>query len=232
MFTLGEITNSELDLMGAITDEELMGALEAATPQQRKAFAQKVKQQPKTAAAPERNSSRSELERRMHLLPKDIQQGIARKTLQAVDAAFYVAKNVSGNRVVKMMKDDDNKVVGVSNISGAKFEKGNVMLLSGIILVASVGQANVAEGDFQVLPPILRNGEFEFKANGTTLVPVTSMEIFNTAGTQRQVGFYKLDNPKIIYDQQTMELNLEWGANAAENTIVKAILIGTAITKY
>ena len=232
MFTLGEITNSELDLMGVITDEELMGALEAATPVQRKAFAQKVKQQPKTAAAPERNSSRSELERRMHLLPKEIRDGIARKTLQAVDAAFYVTKNVSGNRVIKMMKDDDNKVVGVSNISGGKFEKGNVMLLSGIILLASVGTANAAEGTYGVLPSVIRNGEFEFKANGTTLVPITPLELFNTTDTKRQVGFYKLDNPKIIYDQQAMELNIEWGANAAENTIIKAILVGTAITKY
>ena len=232
MFTLGEITNSELDLMGVITDEELVGAIQVASPQEKKAFAQKVKQQPKTAVAPASNSSRSELERRMHLLPREIQEGIARKTLQAVDAAFYVTKNVSGNRVIKMMKDDDNKVVGVSNISGGKFEKGNVMLLSGIIIVASVGVPNAAEGTYGLLPAVIRNGEFEFKANGTTLVPITPLELFNTTGTTRQVGYYKLDNPKIIYDQQAMELNIEWGANAADNTIVKAILIGTAITKY
>lgn len=232
MFTLGEITNSELDLMGVITDEELMGALEAATPVQRKAFAQKMKRQPKVVSASSSNSSRSELEQRTHLLPREIQEGIARKTLQAVDAAFYVTKNVSGNRIIKMMKDDDNKVVGVSNISGGKFEKGNVMLLSGIIIVASVGVANAAEGTYGVLPAIIRNGEFEFKANGTTIVPITPLEVFNTTGTQRQVGFYKLDNPKIIFDQQAMELNIEWGANALADTHIKAILVGTAITKY
>ena len=232
MFTLGEITDSDLDLMGAMTDDELMGALEAASPQQRKTFARKVKAQPKAATSTGRATSRGELEKRMHLLPKDIQQGLAKKTLQAVDAAFYVTKNVSGNRVIKMMKDDDNKVVGVSNISGGKFEKGNVMLLDGLIILASVGSPNAAEGDYGVLPTAIRNGEFEFKANGTTLVPLTSLEIFNTNGTHRQVGMYKFDNPKIIYDQQAMELNIEWGANAADNTIIKAILVGTAITKY
>ena len=232
MITLGEITDSDLDLIGAISDEELMGALEAASPQQRKAFTRKVKSQPRSATSGGRATSRGELEKRMHLLPKEIQNGIAKKTLQAVDAAFYVTKNVSGNRVVKMMKDDDNKVVGVSNISGGKFEKGNVMLLDGIILIASVGVANAAEGDYKLLPATIRNGEFEFKANGTTLVPLTAMEIFNTTDTRKQIGLYKLDNPKIIYDQQAMELNLEWGANAAQDTIIKAILVGTAITKY
>lgn len=231
MITLGEITNSDLDLMGAITDEELMGALEAATNQQRRAFVQKLKQ-PKTMFTGGKADSRVELEKRMHLLPKEIQEGLAKKTLQAVDAAYYVTKNVSSNKIAKMLKDDDTKIVGVSNISGGKFEKGNVMLLSGIILLASVGTANAAEGNYDILPNAIRNGEFELKANGTTIVPITSLEVFNTAGTTRQKGFYKLDNPKIIYDQQAMELNVEWGANAAADTIIKAILIGTGVTKY
>lgn len=38
MITLGAIANSELDLMGAMTDDELLGALEAAPQQERKAF--------------------------------------------------------------------------------------------------------------------------------------------------------------------------------------------------
>jgi len=228
--TLGEITNSDLDLMGAMSDEELLGALEAATPLQRKAFLQRIKK-PKIIPSGKSNS-RGEFEQRINLLPKDIQQGLASKNLQAVDAAYYVTKSVSGNKIVKMMKDDDTKIVGISNISSGKFEKGNMMLLSGIVIVASVGVAKGEEGKYDVLPDIIRNGEFEFKANGTTIVPITSLEVFNTTGTQRQRGYYKLDNPKMIYDQQSMELNLEWGANAAADTFVKAILIGTAVTKY
>jgi hypothetical protein len=228
--TLGEITNSDLDLMGAMSDEELLGALEAATPLQRKAFLQRIKK-PKIIASG-KSDSRGEFEQRINLLPKDIQNGLASKNLQAVDAAYYVTKSVSGNKIVKMLKDDDTKIVGISNISGGKFEKGNVMLLSGIVIVASVGVAKGEEGKYDVLPDAIRNGEFEFKANGTTIVPITSLEVFNTTGTQRQRGYYKLDNPKMIYDQQSMELNLEWGANAAADTFVKAILIGTAVTKY
>ena len=228
--TLGEITNSDLDLMGAMTDEELLGALEAANPQQRKAFLQRIKK-PKIVASG-KSDSRGEFEQRINLLPREIQQGLASKNLQAVDAAYYVTKSVSGNKIIKMLKDDDTKIVGISNVSGGKFEKGNVMLLSGIVIMASVGVVKGEEGNYDVLPSIIRNGEFEFKANGTTIVPITSLEVFNTNGTNRQRGYYKLDNPKMIYDQQSMELNLEWGSNALADTFVKAILIGTAVTKY
>jgi hypothetical protein len=234
MFTLGQIINSEFELMGVMTDEELLGALDKAPQAERKAFLKRLKQ-PKAApqvVAPAGGNSRGEFEKRLHLLPKEIQAGLASKTLQAVDVAYYVTKNVSNNKVVKMLKDDDNKVVGISNISSAKLEKGNVMLLSGIILLGANNSATAEGGAFYVLPEYIRNGEFEFKANGTTLIPSTSCEVFNTDGTERQMGYYKLDNAKIIYDQQAMELNLEWGQNAVDPQFIKAILVGTAVTKY
>jgi hypothetical protein len=56
--------------------------------------------------------------------------------------------------------------------------------------------------------------------------------MFNTTGTVRQKGLFKLDNPKMIYDQQSMELNVEWGSNVPDNTFMKVILVGTAVTKY
>jgi hypothetical protein len=228
--TLGDITASDLDLMGAMTDEELLGVLEKASQPERKAFLQRIKK-PKMIPSGKSNS-RGEFEDRMHLLPQEIQNGLARKNLQAVDAAYYVTKNISDNKIIKMLKDDDTKIVGISNVSGAKFEKGNIMLLSGIILLASVGVVKPEEGVYDVLTPFLRNGEFEFKANGTTLIPITSCEVFNTEGTNRQKGYFKLDNPKMIYDQQSMELNVEWGSNVPDNCFMKVVLVGTAVTKY
>jgi hypothetical protein len=233
MFTLGQIVNSEFELMGIMSDEELLGALEKATQVERKAFLKRVKQ-PKAAApvAAAGSNSRGEFEKRLHLLPKEIQAGLANKTLQAVDVAYYVTKNVSGNKIAKLLKDDDNKVVGISNISSAKLEKGNVMLLSGIILLGANNNATAETSGFYTIPEFIRNGEFEFKANGTTLIPSTSCEVFNTDNTNRQMGYYKLDNAKIIYDQQAMELNVEWGQNAPDPMFLKAILVGTAVTKY
>jgi hypothetical protein len=77
----------------------------------------------------------------------------------------------------------------------------------------------------------VRNGEFEFKANGTVLVPNTSNEVFNTDGKNITKGLYVLDNPKLIKDQQPIEFNIEWGTNAAADTCMKAVLWGTSVIK-
>lgn len=230
---LGELTQSEFTLLGAVSDEELMMALEGATPQAKKTFARTIRQFAKQKSMAPSRGSRGELEKRLHLLPKEIQSGLGRKSLQAVDAAFYVVKDVSGSKVQKLFKDDDNKVVGMSNISSAKLEKGNFFMLNGITLLAgTAGQGETAtDVNFNIIPDYLRNGEFEFIANGTTLIQSASNELFNTTGLQVPIGNYRLDNPKLIKDQQTIELNMEWGSNAPANTYLKAILRGTIIIK-
>jgi hypothetical protein len=85
--------------------------------------------------------------------------------------------------------------------------------------------------DFEDVPNYIRNGEFEFKANGTVLVPNTSNEVFYTEGKDVFKGLYILDNPKVIKDQQSIEFNLEWGSNAPGNAYLKAILRGTSVIK-
>lgn len=177
--------------------------------------------------------SRAEFEKRIHLLPTEIQKGLASQSLQAVDTVIYVVKSVAGSKVVKMFKDDDNKVVGISNISSGKLEKGNFFLLYGVQLMAGIAEANetAADVNFNIIPDYVRNGEFEFKANGTVLVPNTSNEAFFTEGRDVFKGLYILDNPKVIKDQQAIEFNLEWGTNAPANTYLKAILRGTSVIK-
>jgi hypothetical protein len=233
MMTLGEITQSEFQLLGAVSDEELLMALEGASPQAKKTFSKAIRAFAKQRNQAPSRGSRGELEKRLHMLPKEIQEGLARQTLQAVDAAYYVVKDISGSRVQKLLKDDDNKVVGMSNISSAKLEKGNLFLLNGLTLLAgTAGEGETAKDvNFTVVPDYLRNGEFEFIANGATLIQNASTELFNTTGQVIPVGHYRLDNPKLIKDQQTIEFNLEWGANAPTGTFVKAILRGTVIIK-
>lgn len=233
MMNLGEITQSEFQLLGAISDEELLMALEGASPQAKRNFSKAIRSFAKQRNQAPSRGSRGELEKRLHMLPKDTQEGLARQTLQAVDAAFYVVKDISGSKVQKLLKDDDNKVVGLSNISSAKLEKGQLFLLNGLTLLAgTAGEGEKAtDVNFTVIPDYLRNGEFEFIANGTTLMQNASNELFNTTGQTIPVGHYRLDNPKLIKDQQTIEFNLEWGSNAPASTYVKAILRGTVIIK-
>jgi hypothetical protein len=167
------------------------------------------------------------------MLPSEIQRGLANHSLQAVDTALYVVKSITGSKVIKMFKDDDNKVVGISNISSGKLEKGNFFLLYGMQLLAGVAEGTETAPDvaFNVIPDYVRNGEFEFKANGTVLVPNTSNEVFFTEGKDIFKGLYILDNPKVIKDQQSIEFNLEWGSNAPDKSYLKAILRGTSVIK-
>lgn len=124
MLTLGQIANSEYDLMGAVNEDELLGALDRASTAERKSFLKRIKGgKGGAAAASGRSDSRAEFEKRMYLLPKEIQEGLANKTLQAVDAAYYVTKNVSNAKIIKMLKDDDTKIVALSNISSGKLGK-------------------------------------------------------------------------------------------------------------
>jgi hypothetical protein len=169
----------------------------------------------------------------MNLLPADIQQGLAKQTLQAVDTAYYVVRSIAGSKVVKMFKDDDTKVVGVSNISSGKLEKGNHFLLHAIQLQGGTAEQNETVGsvNFGVIPDYVRNGEFEFKGNGTVLLPLTSCEVFNTQGKDTFQGLLILDNPKMISDQRPIEFNIEWADNAPANTYLKVILRGTAVIK-
>ena len=233
MISLGQIESSEYNLLGAMNENEFLQALDMAGPNEKKRMFRRMQQQSRSVSAITGKGSRAEFEKRLNLLPGDIQQGLANQTLQAVDTAYYVVRYIAGSKVFKMLKDDDNKVVGTSNISSAKLEKGNHFLLHGIQLLGGTAEANETMGsvNFVMIPDYVRNGNFEFKANGTVLIPNTSCEVFNTEGKDSFQGLLILDNPKMIRDQQPIELNIEWADNAPANTCLKVILRGTAVIK-
>lgn len=235
MFTLGQISDSEYNLLGSMNEAEFLGAVEQAPPEEKAKFFRKTKEIAKASAGNNARGSRKDFETRINLLPRDVQKGLAIKSLQSVDICYYAVKDIANSKVVKMLRDDDNKAVGWTNISSAKLEKGAFFLLHAIRLsygLADQGVNNPMTVNFSVVPDFIRNGEFEFKANGAVLIPNTSLEVFNTKGNARIVeGTYILDNPKLIRDQQTIECNLEWATNAPANAYLKMILIGTTVVK-
>ncbi|OJW79560.1 MAG: hypothetical protein BGO69_12585 [Bacteroidetes bacterium 46-16] len=235
MFTLGQISDSEYNLLGSMNEAEFLGAVEQAPPEEKARFFRKTKEIAKQGAGKNARGSRQDFESRINLLPRDVQKGLANKSLQSVDISYYAVKDITNSKVVKMLRDDDNKSVGYTNISSAKLEKGAFFLLHAIRLtygISDQGVNNPLNVNFALTPDFIRNGEFEFKANGAVLIPNTSLEVFNTKGNARLVeGTYILDNPKLIRDQQTIEFNLEWGTNAPQNSFLKVILIGTTVVK-
>jgi len=181
-----------------------------------------------------RTNSRDDFQRRFKQLPVATRKSLLDRKKQLVDTALYVVKDVSSNKIVKMLQDDDNKVIGKSNISGGKLEKGNFFTLKGIQLLYGVAgdNENFQDVNFTVLPDYIRNGEFEFVANGSILIPSMSLEVFNTNGMNKRSGYFELANPKMIETQQPMDFELEWGANAPARAYIKAVLYGTSVAKY
>jgi hypothetical protein len=99
MFTLGEIEQSEHNLLGAITEDDFLEALETAPAQTKKKFFKKMQMQSRVQTTATSSRSRAEFEKRIHLLPTEIQKGLANQSLQAVDTVIYVVKTVGGEDV-------------------------------------------------------------------------------------------------------------------------------------
>jgi hypothetical protein len=237
---LGQILESDYDdaMLASISEDEIAGLLEAAPRATKKKLAKKVKssatrQNLMVSSSP--TNSRGELLRRFGHLPKDIQDGLNKRQLQASDGVLYAIKYVGGAKSVKMFKDDDNKVTGLCNISSGKLERGSFFLLNEIILLSG----NVAnDGDtgttatFHVIDSAIRNGEMELRIKGSSVLSALSTEVFNTTGNRSgHTGLYKLDNPKLINEQQAIEVNLEWANPAPTRMWVKVLLKGTIIMK-
>ncbi len=211
--------------------EELLGRIWK-NPRKRRRMTRQVFNRPKVSAS--KPTSRDDFQRRFKQLPAETRKALLGRQKQLVDTAIYIVKEVSANKIVKMLQDDDNKVIAKSNISGGKLEKGNFFILKGIQLLYGVaGEAeSYKDVNFGILPDYIRNGEFEFVANGSILIPSMSLEVFNTTGMNQRSGYFELVNPKMVETQQPMDFEIEWGANAPANSFVKAILYGTSVAKY
>jgi len=237
---LGQLLGSEFDdaTIAGMSEDEIAGLLEAAPAKAKKALVKKVK-----ATATKQNlmasstptNSRGELTRRFNLLPQYIQDGLTRRTLQASDGILYAIKSVANAKSVKMFRDDDNKVTGICNISSGKLEKGNFFLMNEIILLSGTTENENDGGttvNFGLLDTLIRSGELELRVNGSAVLTALSTEVFNTKFNDLvHVGSYKLDNPKLISDQQGIEVNVEWANPAPAKMWIKAMLKGTIIMK-
>ncbi len=212
--------------------EELLGRLWK-NPRSRRRIVRKVFKTPK-AVVGGKTTSRDDFQRRFKQLPKATRQGLLKKQKQLVDTTLYIVKDISSSKIVKMFQDDDNKVVAMSNISGGKLEKGNFMTLKGIQLLYGVAREgeDYKNVNFGILPDYIRNGEYEFTANGSILIPSRSLEVFDTTGMQIRRGYNELVNPKMLETQQPLEFEAEWATHAPERAFLKIVLHGTSVAKY
>jgi hypothetical protein len=232
--TIDEYNNAGALLgLDAIDNEEMMGALKRMNPIKRAQVITKLA----TPAAQSRGS-RAEMEKHFNELPAHIKDGLAKGELRLADTIIYSIKPVA-SKTIKIFETQDDKEIGLRNISNAKLPKNQVMLVSGIILLAGVSadatKDKIIATNYDKIEsvPALANGEFALKSNKKQIVPDTSNNVFKTANMNMvPMGYYKLANPRLVHDDVLLEMTIELGSleGIAANTYVFAALHGTITT--
>jgi len=163
--------------------------------------------------------SRAEMEKFFKQVPKHVKRELLKGGVRLTDYTIYSTKLIT-SKTVKMFEPQDDKEVGVRNISNAKLPKNMVFLVSGIYLLTGASkdlkdaEANKAINFKSVNTiPAIANGEFSLKANRKQIIPENqSIRRFITDNDMTvPLGYYKLDNPRLIRDEELIEFTLELG---------------------
>jgi hypothetical protein len=182
--------------------------------------------------------SRAEMEKHFRELPKHIKDELAKGNLRLADAVIYSIKPVN-SKTIKLFETQDDKEIGLRNISNAKLPKNQALLVSGIVLMAGVSanaeKEAIMSTYFNSIDsfPAIALGESNLKANKKIILPETSNYFYrNTYFSGRPIGYYKLANPRLIQDDIQIEFTVELGTmqNIPTNTQLFVGLHGTITT--
>jgi hypothetical protein len=199
--------------LDAVDQEELLGALKRMNPIQRVRTMNKL-----ANGSGASRGSRAEMEKHFSELPQHIKDGLLKGDLRLADTVIYSIKPVN-SKTIKMFETQDDKEVGLRNISNAKLPKNQAMLVSGIYVLAAVpldttkdkviGANYVGLENFAAIS----NGEFSLKSNKKVIMPETVNTVFKTANmTNVPLGYYKLANPRMIHDDLLIEVTIDLGS--------------------
>jgi hypothetical protein len=227
--------NNQGALLGldGMDDGELLGALRRMNPIQRIKTINKLSN---TGTASK--GSRAEMEKFFAELPAHIKEGLVRGELRLADSTIYSIKAVN-SKTIKLFETQDDKEIGLRNISNAKLPKNQAFLVSGVFLLAGTSadgtKDKIIATEFKGLENFntIANGEFSLKSNKKQIVPETGNVVFKTAGNKNvPVGYYKLANPRLIQDDILIEMTIELGSldSIPANTYIYAGLHGTITT--
>lgn len=210
-----ELMNSEYNNVGELFGiGELERATHGMTPVKKAMFIRKIAGQVHGS-----RRSRAEMEKFFKQVPKHVKRELLKGGVRLTDYTIYSTKLIT-SKTVKMFEPQDDKEVGVRNISNAKLPKNMVFLVSGIYLLTGASkdlkdaEANKAINFKSVNTiPAIANGEFSLKANRKQIIPENqSIRRFITDNDMTvPLGYYKLDNPRLIRDEELIEFTLELG---------------------
>ncbi len=220
------------ELFGIETDtfNSLLGAIKKLPPAKRYKAAKKLLQGQTITL---QRGSRYEMEMRFGQLPEDVRMGLLKKRLQLVDQRFYVVKEVTSKSSIDMFIGTDQKATGLASIANSKLEKDNWFLLAGLKTAYAVSPTKEA-ADFYLIPPFIRNGDFELEAGGKKILPQIDAEIFNTRDRQDvEVCSFKLENAKVIEPQVEIKMPFKFATAAAATVCwMRVTFIGTSVIPF
>ncbi len=227
--------NNQGALLGleGVEDGELLGALRKMNPVQRLRMVSKLS----NTGSPSKGS-RAEMEKFFGELPVHIKEALVKGELRLADSIIYSIKPVT-SKTIKLFETQDDKEIGLRNISNSKLPKNQAFLVSGIILLAGTAadatKDKVIATNYKGLEdfPAIANGEFNLKSNKKQIVPETSNTVFKTSNYRNvPLGYYKLSNPRLIQDDVLIEMTVELGTmeGIPQNTYIYAAMHGTITT--
>jgi hypothetical protein len=169
-----------------------------------------------------------------------VKASLIKGDLRLADYTLYSIKPVN-SKTIKLFETQDDKEVGLRNISNAKLPKNFVFLVSGIYLLAGVStdvndKDKTKATDFRSVNsfPALANAEFSLKANKKQIIPEGNIvrKFITDNDHSRQLGYFKLDNPRLIKDDELIEFIVELGTMTGldPNTVIYVGLDGTGTT--
>lgn len=239
MLEIMEGTSEEYNNVGALLGldgldgDELLGALRKMNPLKRQRAINKLT----TPPAPSRGS-RAEMEKHFGDLPQHIKDALNNNELRLADTVIYSIKPAN-SKTIKLFETQDDKEIGLRNVSNAKLPKNQALLVSGIVLLAAVSadatKDKIMAANYGAIEnfPAIANGEFSLKSNKKQIVPESSNNLFKTKDLHSvPMGYYKLANPRLIHDDILIELTIELGTmdGIVANTQIFAALYGTITT--
>ncbi|HXU28767.1 MAG TPA: hypothetical protein VN698_16175 [Bacteroidia bacterium] len=192
-----------------------------------------------TAPVMPSKGSRGEMEKHFRHLPAHIKAQLANGSLRLADTLIYSIKPINASKTIKMFETQDERQVGLRNISNGRLQKNQALLVSGVVLLAGVAGDATPDGamalNFGKLEdfPALANGESDLKANKKVIFPETSNNVFKTNGFNAvPLGYYKLHNPRLIEDDVLIEFTVNLGSvtGLLPNTYLFLGLHGTITT--
>jgi hypothetical protein len=227
---VGDLMGIDDAMMGEVS--ELMGRMNTAD---KVKFFKKVSGKSSLS-----RGSRAEFEKFFKEVPTGVKASLIKGDLRLADYSIYSIKPVN-SKTIKLFETQDDKEVGLRNISNAKLPKNFVFLVSGIYVLAGLSadindKDKTKATDFKSIAtiPSLANAEFSLKANKKQIIPDGNvMRKFVTDNNHlSNLGYFKLDNPRLIKDDELIEFVIELGSmiNIDPNTAVYVALDGTGTT--